>query len=240
MAATLAGSFSWFDAPTGNDGLTMSLNAHTDLYHRFHGLNDVDAGGAINFRHKFGVGWMAPWVSVTTALSYDDFVSELRDGTRLYVTGEFGKRFTEDFAASCGVIYDRRYATADMPVVPSISGRVFATEGTTGFARAAYDVTDRVQIAATMSVRRGDVVSTTRPDRTIFLASEAIAADPTFGPDFFAYRLRGTTATVSAILSVALSERSSVNLGYAAAHTRATQGLDYQGSVTDLSVTYRF
>ena len=36
-----------------------------------------------------------------------------------------------------------------------------------------------------MSARRGDVVSTTRQNLDIFLASDAIAADPTFGSDFY-------------------------------------------------------
>ena len=52
---------------------------------------------------------------------------------------------------------------------------------------------ERLQIGGRVSVRRGDVESTTRQNLDIFLASDAIAADPTFGSDFYAYRLRGTT-----------------------------------------------
>jgi hypothetical protein len=239
-AATLAGSVGKYQALTGNDGLTLALNANADLYSRFHGLNDVALGGSIDFKHKFGLGMAAPWISLAATIGYDDFSGSIRDGAPLAVTAAFGKRVTENFAASLGIIYDRRYATNDVPVVPTISGRVFATSGGTAFARASYDFTETLQISARFSVRRGDVVSTTRPNLPIFLASDAIAADPTFGPDFFAYRLRGTTGTAAATMSWALSQQSSLNLGYVGARTRATQGLDYRSGTTNITLAYQY
>ena len=89
-------------------------------------------------------------------------------------------------------------------------------------------------------MRRGDVVSTTRINLPIFLASDAIAADPAFGSEFFAYRLRGTTSTATVNLSWALSDRSSLNLTYADARTKAYDDLDYRNRATTLSLAWSF
>jgi hypothetical protein len=120
--------------------------------------------------------------------------------------------------------------------VPGISGKVFDLRGQTLYARAGYSVTDRLLLAAELDVRRGDVVATTRPDFQIFAVSDAIAADPTFGPDFFAYRLRGTTDTAKASASWALDDRSSVNAIYIDERTDAAGGVYYRSH--SLSVLY--
>jgi hypothetical protein len=90
------------------------------------------------------------------------------------------------------------------------------------------------------AVRRGDVESTTRQNLDIFLASDAIAADPAFGSDFFAYRLRGTTATANATLSWALSERSSLNLSYAVARTTSYDDLNYLSRIGTILLAFRY
>jgi hypothetical protein len=86
------------------------------------------------------------------------------------------------------------------------------------------------------------VVSTTRQHQEIFLESDAIAADPAFGDDFFAYRLRGTstTRTVAVTLSWALSDRSSLNFRYADERTSAYEGLDYRGRIAALSFAFSY
>jgi hypothetical protein len=239
-AATLAATAGWFHAVSGADGITLAANANSEAYARFHGLDVVSAGAGAAWRHKFGLGYAAPWASLAVDATHDDYRDEIRDGNRFAARVEFGRRFTETFDASVGVAYDRRIAKNDEPVVPGISGRVFSVRGQSAFARAAYDVTDRLQLGARLTVRRGDVVSTTRRNLEIFEASDAIAADPTFGDDFFAYRLRGTTRSASANLSWALSERASLNLSYAGARTLAYDGLDYRNNVGTFLLAFRF
>src|SRR5437762_1776371 len=48
-----------FWALSDADGLTLSAHGHAELYHRFHGLNQVGLGAISTYRHKFGVGWSA-------------------------------------------------------------------------------------------------------------------------------------------------------------------------------------
>jgi hypothetical protein len=153
-----------------------------------------------------------------------------------------GQRFSEAFDASVGIVHDRRYARNDRPVVPGISGKVFDVQGKSAFVRAGYALTDQLQVGANFAVRRGGVVSTTRQHLEIFLESDAIAADPAFGDDFFAYRLRGTSTTQTAAitLSWALSDRSSLNLRYADERTSAYDDLDYRGRIATLSFAFSY
>jgi hypothetical protein len=239
-AATVAASGGWFFVPTGQDGVSLSLHAEGQAYARFHGLDTIAAGAGARWRHKFGVGRDVPWIALALDVSHGAWRDDIRDGNRLDAKLEMGKRFGPTFDASLGVTLDRRTADHDRPVVPGISGKVFDLAGHSAFARAAWDVTPDLQVAARADVRRGDVVSTTRINLEIFEASDAIAADPAFGPDFFAYRLRGTTKTATLNLSYALGERASLNLTYADARTSAYDGLDYRNRATTLALAWSF
>jgi hypothetical protein len=239
-AATLAAAAGWFHAPSDADGMTLSLEANSEAYARFHGLNLISIGGSAGYRHKFGLGRDVPWASITVSAARDDFRGDIRDGDRLEARIEVGKRLSENFDASLGVATDRRFARNDRPVVPGISGKAFESRGQSVFARAASDITERLQVGARVSVRRGDVESTTRQNFAIFEASDAIAADPTFGSDFYAYRLRGTTKTGNASLSWALSDRSSLNFSYGVARTASYDDLSYVSRIGTILLAFRY
>jgi hypothetical protein len=239
-AATLTASGGWFFVPTGQDGVALSLHADADAYARFHGLDTVSAGAGARWKHKFGTGLKVPWIALALDVARGAWRDDIRNGARLDAGLEAGKRFGTTFDASLGVTLDRRSADHDRPVVPGISGKVFELAGQGAFARAAWDITPDLQLGARADVRRGDVVSTTRINLEIFEASDAIAADPAFGPGFFAYRLRGTTTTATLNLSYALGDRASLNLTYADAHTRAYDGLDYRNRATTLALAWSF
>lgn len=241
-AATLFGSAGSFFALSGADGLTIEVNAASEAWHRFQGLNRISIGGTASYKHKFGLGYAAPWISSGLSGSHDYYRAAIRASNRLEARAEFGQRLSDVFDASAGTVYDRRYADNDLPVVPGISGRVFDLRGRSAFVRAGYALTEQLQAGANFAVRRGDVVSTTRQHRSIFLESDAIAADPTFGEDFFAYRLRGTSTTRTAALTLswALSDRSSVNLRYADERTSASEGLDYRGRIAAVAFAFSY
>jgi hypothetical protein len=239
-AATLLASGGYFFALTGADGLTLDLTAAADAWSRFHGVNQVAVGGAVSYKHKFGVGYAVPWLSLAFSGSHIDSRSAIRQGDAFLARAEAGRRFSDAFDASLGFVYDRRNAANDLPVVPGISGKVFDLRGQSGFVRGGYAVNDSLAIGASFTVRRGGVVSTTRQNLAIFLASDAIAADPAFGNDFFAYRLRGTTKTAGLSSSWAVSDHSSLNLAFTDERTRAYEELGYRGWVGLLSFAYRY
>jgi hypothetical protein len=239
-AATLNASAASFFAISGSDSVTLGVNALAEGWNRFHGLDTASIGVAASYKHKFGVGYSVPWLSLAVSAARDDSRSAIRDSERYAARAELGQRFSETFDAAAGVAYDRRDARNDLPVVPGISGRVFDVRGRSAYARAGYALSEQLQLGANFAVRRGDVVSTTRQNLAIFLASDAIAADPAFGADFFAYRLRGTTRSTGLTSSWAVSNRSSLNLRYTDERTRAYDDLNYRGGVIELSMASSF
>jgi hypothetical protein len=226
---------------TGSDGVALTLNGRAELFDRYAGLTNFQAGGTVAYRHKFGIGYLAPWVAVSGGASYDDFREDLRTSTLLAVRAETGKRFAEQFDASVGLYYERRYDDHGEPVVPGISGKVFDLAGQGAFLRAGYAPTYEVYFDARVGARRGDVESTSQRSLPIFLASSAITQDPVWGdPKLFAYRLRGTTWSGDFTTSYALSSRSSLDLVYRYGFTRAAQGLEYTTNAIVLTFDYRF
>ena len=239
-AAFLSASVASFLPFDGSDRLTLSADLSCEAYFRFHGLDVIALGGSATYRHKFGVGLDVPWLLAAAVVSYDGYQGDVRTGARYALRAELGKRFTQSFDGSLGGIYDRRYQRHDQPVVPGISGKPFELSGSSAYARASYAFNENLLVGARVSVRRGDVESTTRPNREIFEASSAIAPDPTFGPNFFAYSLRGTTEAATLTASWALNDRTSFNVGYSAERTRAYDGLEYRNWVATISLAYHY
>ena len=223
------------------DSVTFTLYGRGELFARYGGLSNLVAGGTAAFRHKFGVGYAAPWVSLAVGASYDDYRDNLRTSTRLDVRAETGMRFSEQFDASAGVYWERRYDNHGEAIVPGIAGTVFDLAGQGAYVRAGYAPTNEWYVGVKAGVRRGDVESTSQRSFQIFLASSAITDDPVWGdPNLYAYRLRGTTWSGDLTASYALSDQSSLDLAYRYGFTRAAQGLEYTTNTIDLTFVYRF
>jgi hypothetical protein len=225
-----------------DDGSAASVGAalRGAQYLRFPRLSMLAAEASADWQRKVGLGLEAPWIAASALIAHESYLESARDSDRLALSLRAGKRFSERFDASLGYVFDRRYAHHDDPVVPGISGAVWDLSGQTGYLRAGYALTDRWQLDAGYALRRGDVVSTTHRNLTVFLASDAIAVSHAFGPGFFDYRLRGTTQTGDAALSYALGDRSSLNFAYAYAFTSAAHGFEYQNHLAIASWVYRY
>jgi hypothetical protein len=92
-AATLFASAGSFFALSGADGLTLDVNAATEAWHRFQGLNRISIGATASYKHKFGLGYSAPWLSLGLSGWHDDYRSAIRDSDRLEARAELGQRF---------------------------------------------------------------------------------------------------------------------------------------------------
>ena len=239
-AATAAASLGEFHAPTGNDGLTFAAFMRGESYRRYHSLDNLVLGVRAHARHKFGVGSDAPWLALSLLASHDEYRDTLRDSNRVEVRAEAGRRFTRTLDGAAGIVFDRRYDSHGESLVPGIPGNVFDLRGFGGYARAGYSITDTLYLGANIAVRRGDVESTAQQSLQIFIVSSAIAADPVFGSnDLYAYRLRGTTWTASASASLALDDRSSLNLEYSDERTYAAYGNQYRSRIVRFVYAFR-
>ncbi len=226
--------------PDRADSLALTLDAYGETYHRYHGLDLAAGGGRAVYRHKFGLGSEAPLLRISASVAGEDYGADIRDSTPVALTVELNRRFGESFDVAVGLFYDRRYAKNDEPDVPGISGAVFDLRGQGAYVTAGYAMTEQLLLTGKIAVRHGDVVSTSQETPQILSVATAIAEDPTFGPELYDYRLRGTTWTGIATLSYALGDSASLNLSYALDYTIAAAGLDYRSSIASLIYTYRY
>ena len=239
-AARLHADIGQFFAPNGSDTINVAAFAHVERYRRYHGLDNVVVGAIVEARHKFGVGYDAPWLRISMQGSHDDYDDTLRDSNRVLIEAEIGKRYSKAADVAAGIFYDRRYDSHGESLVPGIPGTVFDLQGFGGYAKAGYAFNDIVYGALRIGVRRGDVESTAQQSLAIFLVSSAIAGDPVFGSDeLFAYRLRATTWSGSTSASFALDSHASLNLSYADERTYAAYGNQYKNRVVTLLLAYR-
>ena len=239
-SVTANANASYFHPFAASDSATFIANAGVEIFDRYSGLANASVGGTATYRHKFGVGPLVPWVSTSVHLAYEGYRESLRTSTFVDARAEAGTRASEELDVSAAVYYERRYDNHGESIVPGISGKVFDLAGQGLDARAGYAMNDALYFDFKAGVRRGDVESTSQRSLQIFLASSAITDDPVWGdPELYAYRLRGTTYTGALTASYALSNRSSLDLAYQYAFTRAAQGLEYATNTVSLTFVYR-
>ncbi|HEY4136968.1 MAG TPA: hypothetical protein VGN65_00830, partial [Casimicrobiaceae bacterium] len=107
-------------APGASDTISVVAFARGELYRRYHGLDNAVVGAHADIRHKFGVGYRAPWLRITLEGSHDDYDDALRDSNRLLLDAEFGVRYSEALDVAAGISYDRRYDSHGDSLVPGI------------------------------------------------------------------------------------------------------------------------
>ncbi len=240
IAGTFDATLGMLFVPNEADIASLGFDVQTQVYRRYHGLDMGSFGLSALYRHKFALGYTAPWASIGVSASDANYGASIRDGPRVIATATLGQRFDAAFDAALALYYDRRYARNDDPVVPGISGAVFDLIAQGAQLSAGYALTDELQIGGNLGIRRGDVVSTTQRSFDIFSVSSAIAPDTTFGPNMFDYRLRGTTRSVAANLSYALDGHTSVNAAVGGEFTDAAANQNYRSHYSTLTLSYRY
>jgi hypothetical protein len=221
-----------------------SLIATGDLmsrvFNRFEGLNNLSLGVTVADRMKLGLGATAPWIRTYGSAARLQFQNDIRDGW-LYGLGlGAGKRVGERWDLQVEYRFDKRTGENTTAVVPGLSGAVFDQTGHGVLLNGRYSYDDSTLISLGYAWRRGDVVSTTPRNFTVFRASTAIAADPVFGDEGYAYKLKATTHTMSLGASKEINRHSSMNAGFLRQVTYATGGNAYYNSVPSVTYLYSY
>jgi hypothetical protein len=226
----------------GDDAdLSVGADARLTRYNKSHGASFASLGAIAGWRRKLGLGLTAPWIALDGSAALEDAREDIRDGMRYVLSAAAGKRFTRELEASAGVAYDRRVQREGYEEEePGYGGKPFSIQGRSLFARANYALGERATLIGAAALREGDVVSSTRRNFAIFGASNAIADDPAFGPDFIAYRLSGArTRTLTGGLSWQLGPRSTLDATLTRDDTRVGGGLDYDAVIFALTFVVR-
>ena len=240
-ALTFAASVARHESLSGYDGIRFGIDLRAELHDRYRGLDFIGIGASASYRRKFALGLTAPYGVLTASVSHDDYRVDVRDGNRLDLGVELGRRHSESLDIGAGLAYDRRHATTSVAILPGVSGAIFDLRGGSAFARADYALDERWMLGGRVAVRRGDVESTSQRSRPVFLASDAIADDPAFrDPLLFGYRLRGTTVSLGGTLGYALGDHCAIHVAYVDEVTNAARDLRYRSHTVNVAFDYRF
>ncbi|HTQ75971.1 MAG TPA: hypothetical protein VMI74_16950 [Burkholderiales bacterium] len=240
-ALNAAASAGFLFAPGDRDIMTLTGDLRGTAFSRFHGMSSAALGATASWTRKFGLGAFAPWARISAYAADVWYDENVRNGWRTGVALRGGERVSERLDLSAGGSFERYRADSATAVVPGISGDAFTVLGRNLFARADYALAERWTGFGAVAGRWGDVTASTRIGPEIFEYSNAIAADPAFGSDYFAYRISGaTTWEFLAGASYALGDRSSVNLAVSRALTYASGGIEYQSTRVNASLVFSY
>jgi hypothetical protein len=222
------------------DTLSFSANLRTVQFRRFHGLNVAALGGSLSYRTKFGLGPYAPRAALNGFLAAETYGNSVRNGLRSRLSLDLGRRLSAQWDVSGGIAADRFDASNVQPAQPRFTRDVFSIQGRNVFARAEYAWSERWLGYLGANARRGDVVSSSRPNSTIFLNSSAIVADPALAPDYFAYKLAGRTRGANLGANFSLSPHASLNIGLSREITSSADGINYKSTLGNASFSYSY
>ena len=225
-------------------GESYSLTVGGDLggesFHRFTGLDNASLGATIALRKKWGLGAFAPWARASLSLARLDYDYSYRNAWNYRATLASGRRIDDRWNLWADYAYERRAAHAGAQEVPGLSGDAYSQNSHNLGAHLQYAWNERASVVLGLLARHGDVVSTTAGSARIFYASRALAEDPAFGPEDYAYRIRATTYGVSIGLGFSPTAHSALGCAFARFETHADGGNNYTKSIPQITWDYRF
>lgn len=213
-----------------DDSLHVSARFAGDWWERYRGLNGAAAGVRVEWQHKFGLGALAPVVSIELAADAVAANETGRRGTGKGVTLALRKRFndlwrvalTQEFAR-----HDARQA-------------VFDRAGAETALEVGRDITEFTRLALRVNYRSGDVLSYGTPPRPDLVALAPNRADvETFGRPMVAYSIGARTVGARASYISALNEQSAVILAYEWRDTERSP-FHYVNHLVSLALSHQF
>jgi hypothetical protein len=227
------------------NGNSMSITGETrgEAFNRYTGLNNVSLGAALGFRKKWGLGAYSPWTGVSLSSAHLNYANNIRNGWRNQIAIRGGQRIFERWDVRAEYMFERRTANNLPPDQPGISGDVFTQSSRTLTLNAAYIWSDSMFFTFGSLLRHGDVVTSTRETSEtpqMLSASKAIAMDPAFGPNFYAYKLNGTTRGLNVDMNFAVTSSSLLRASVSRQVTHTEGDSNYAKSVQMVSWNYNF
>ena len=188
-----------------DDALVLGAGGRVEYWPRFDDLNQFSLGPQAAWRHKFGLGALAPVVSVE--LEADAVMARDSDRSGWAGRAALVGRQRLDEATQISLSYARTRLDANESVYARTGGEA-AVEVT-------REVNEDWQVALAARWREGDVVSYATPPRPdlVALARVRVMVD-TFGAPRVAYSLSARTLGGSVALTRRLDDRSSITFAY--------------------------
>jgi hypothetical protein len=225
------------------EGYSLTVGGELDgeAFRRLTGLNNGTLATEIELKKKWGLGAFVPWARAGFSVGRSSYDDSYRNAWIYRASLAAGRRFDERWNFWEHYAFERRAAHAE----PSDEDQDLSTDA---FSQTShnldlnlqYSLAQRTYLSVAMMARHGDVVSTSMAGLKIFDAAHALAEDPAFGEEAYAYRLTGTTLGYRLGVSFAATQHSVLGCGFERLDTRADGGNDYTKSLVEVTWGYRF
>jgi hypothetical protein len=224
----------------GGFSLAAGADLSGQIYDHLSGLNNASLDGSVSLKKKWGLGALAFWSRAGMSVGRAEYADGYRDATLYSASLEVGKRLDERWNLWAKYAYERRRAAPAESEIYGVPSDVFSQRELTLKTGVQYALNERISLSLGSLLRHGDVISTTQPEAGIFANSKAVAPDPTFGPDAYAYRLEGKTFGARLGLEYLLSTHNLIGFGFQRLDTHARGGNNYTNSMPELTWNYQF
>jgi hypothetical protein len=213
-----------------DDSFHLSLHGGGEWFPRYNGLTSGAIGARAEWRHKFGLGPLAPSFSAEVAGDYIAAKETGRRGASTSLTVSARKRFNDVTRGT--VSYELARKDARYSVYDRL-GREIALE-------LDRDLTEMTRLTFTARYRNGDVVSYATPPRPdlVPIAPDRLAVD-SFNRPMIAYSIDANTWSGRVALVRALDERSAVIVGYEYRDTKRSP-LRYVNHLVSVALVHQF
>jgi hypothetical protein len=238
----VGGHASLYQVVAFGDGYSLSAGGDLsgETFHRLDGLSNATLGGGLALKKKWGLGAFAPWIRVGASIARSDYHDDYRNASIYRATLAAGRRIDERWNLWAGYTYERRAAATQDQQEPGISGDAYSQDSHRLAVNVEYALNQVLTLEADLSVRHGDIVTTTLNEYRIYDAARAIAEDPAFGPEAYAYKLVGTTYGFRVGLNYSPTPHTLIECGFQRFDTRADGGNGYTKSIPEISWSYRY
>lgn len=226
---------------SGNARLALTYTLAGAAYRRYQGLDMLSAGLSLEYRWKPGLGPYVPQLRLAQSAARLDYRDAGRDSWQYHTEIGFAQRLSARLGYRIACQREQRRAdTVASRLLPQIAADVYDLKSRNLTISADYALSPAYVLSAAYALRKGDILSTTLRNLPVFLASRAIAPDPVFGPDRYAYKMAARTRGLSLGVSRILGAQASATLALEHLDSRAGQGVDYRAGLVRASYLYQF
>jgi hypothetical protein len=238
-----SGGFSQRFPLTRDAALIAGGNASVETCPRYDGLDTLAAGAQLAVREKFGLGALAPVLSLNTDAGAATFRESARNGWSATVTLGLAKRFNDAWRVAVNAEWAHQEARQT----------VFDHEHRGLSAEVSWDVTDRWQLGVGACRQWGQQEANASwntwsyglngsdgPALANYYQQVPFTYSNTFGPGWVAYRINGHTDLWWFSVSPALGPNTALPLRYQFAEVYGGAGTRYLSHQLSLSLVHRF
>lgn len=213
-----------------NDSLHLSGHAGGEWWPRYDGLLNGAVGGRIEWRHKFGLGALAPVFAAELAADGVQAREDGRSGSTTALTLSLRKRFSDTLRLTLWheiARKDARFA-------------VFDRQGNETTLELDRDFNEVTRLTLGVRHRNGDILSYATPPRPdlVDLAPNRLAVD-TFDRPMTAYSIDARTWSARGAVTRALDDSSAIIAAYEYRQTKRGT-LSYGNHLVSIALVHQF